>query len=176
MRISLPAFASLALPALLSLAAGCSGPKIAPPPTMGDLSGAWLLETEDLPVRFVTPAGDTLSLTVGREPLRLQQGKAVSDTSIVIDIAGLFVSGAMNLSKGRYDRTEAELVTGGAAAGTLAFRAQALSFTGTWNGQEFSGRVGVDLTRAGEDAAVLDPPRGWTLRRLESGGASDPLR
>ena len=162
-----PRRASLTLAVLLGLACGCSGPKIAPPPTMGDLSGAWLLETQDQPVRFVDSAGDTLSLTVGREPLRLQQGKAVSDTSLVIDMAGLFVSGAMSVSKGRYDRTEATFVTAGPSAGTLTFRAPALRFLGQWNGREFSGHFQVDEARAGKDAALLDPPRAWTLRRLD---------
>ena len=48
---------------VLVLTSGCSGPKTAPPPAMGDLSGAWLLKTESQPVRFVNSEGDTLTLT-----------------------------------------------------------------------------------------------------------------
>jgi hypothetical protein len=138
---------------------------------MGDLSGAWLLQTEGQPVRFVNSDGDTLSLTVGREPLMLRQGEAVSDTSIVIDVVGLFVSGAMHVSKGLDDRsTEAEFVTTGPSAGTLTFRAPALSFLGNWNGREFSGHFKIDEERAGKDITVLDPQRAWSLRRLDRGG------
>ena len=170
MRVPWPA--TVVFTALLCLASGCSGPKTAPPPAMGDLSGAWLFESEGGPVRFVDADGDTLALAVGSEPLMLRQGQAVSDTSIVIDLAGLFVSGGRDVSKGLGGNSEAEFVTKGPSAGTLTFRASALSFLGKWNGRGFAGHFELDEERAGKDVEVLDPRRAWTLRRLGGDGIS----
>jgi hypothetical protein len=140
---------------------------------MGDLSGPWLLETDGQPVRFVDSDGDTLTLAVGREPLMLRQGPAASDTSIVVEVAGLFVSGAMRDAKSMHGRpTEAELVTAGPSAGTLTIRASTLSFLGHWDGRAFSGHFRVDLARAGADVRTLDPQRAWTLRRLDRAGGT----
>lgn len=164
-NVRAPALAALVAATL----AACAGPRAAPPPPMGDLSGPWLLETDGRPVRFVGADGDTISLTVAREPLLLRQGAAVSDTSIAVEIAGLRVAGAMEVTKGIHGSHDAELVTGGAAAGRLTFLAPVLTFTGRWSDDAFTGEFQVDPERAGKHARLLDEPRAWTLRRMASG-------
>jgi len=154
---------------LALLAAACAAPKTAPPPSMGDLSGPWLLETEGRPVRFVTADGDTVALTVSNEPLLLQQGDAVSDTTVSLEIAGLRVAGAMEVSKGISRSPDAELVTAGPSAGTLTFFAPILSFEGQWNEKAFSGEYRIDVEQAGKNVVVLDAGRPFTLRRIGSG-------
>ena len=104
--------------------------------------------------------------------LTAPQGPAVSDTSVAVEMIGLFVSGATHMSKKIDGRaTVAEFVTAGPSEGTLSFEAPALSFEGTWDGREFSGHFRVDEERAGKDARALDPQQVWTLRRL-GGGAN----
>lgn len=152
----------------LTLAA-CAASRTAPAPPMGDLSGPWLLETAGEPVRFVNAQGDTTSLTVSREPLLLRQGKAVSDTSITLDIAGILVSGARKVSAGLRRKADAELVTAGTSKGRLTFFAPSLAFTGRWSEDGFVGEYRVDPAQAGRDIVVLDEPRAWSLRRLGSG-------
>jgi len=140
---------------------------------MGDLSGAWLLETAGRPVRFIDDHGDTVSLTVSSEPLLLRQGQAVSDTSIAIDVAGLLVSGSVNVSDRMNVRsTEGEFVTAGPSAGTLRFRGPALSFVGQWSDRGFSGHFDVDRESAGKNARPLDSKEAWTLRRLGNQGST----
>jgi hypothetical protein len=151
------------------IVAACAAPKTAPPPPMGDLSGPWLLETDARPVRFVNDRGDTVSLTVSNEPLLLRQGAAVSDTSVAVEIAGLRVAGAMEITKGVSGPKDAELVTAGPSAGTLSFFAPVLSFEGRWGEASFSGEYRIDPKQAGKDVVILDAGRSFTLRRIGSG-------
>lgn len=169
MRVNPLPTPALALIAAAGLAA-CAGPRTAPPPPMGDLSGPWLLETDGAPVRFVNADGDTMSLSVSNEPLLLRQGDAVSDTSVAVEIAGLRVAGAMEVTKGMHRAGDAELVTAGASAGRITFLAPVLTFSGRWGESSFSGEFRVDPKQAGKDAVVLDGPRTWTLRRMGTGG------
>ena len=89
----------------------------------------------------------------------------------VAAVGMILVSGVWNVPKSGHDRsTDAELVTAGPSAGTLTFHAPALTFLGHWSGQGFSGHFKIDPERAGKDATALDPPRAWTLRRLDRAG------
>ena len=160
--------AALVVPVALVVAA-CAGPKTAPPPSMGDLSGPWLLETDGRPLRFLTADGDTVSLTVPNEPLLLRQGGAVSDTSVAVEIAGVRVAGAMEVTKGMTRSQDAELVTAGASEGRLTFFAPILEFSGRWDRTSFSGEYRIDRKQAGKDVVVLDAKRSFTLRRMGTG-------
>jgi hypothetical protein len=136
---------------------------------MGDVSGAWLLETDGRPIRIVRGPADTVSVTVSREPLIVRQGEAVSDTSITLGIAGVVVVGGRGVAKGIHATADAELVTAGPLAGWLTFSAPMLVFQGKWTDGAFAGTFRVDRAQAGKDVVVLDAPREWRLRRIGAG-------
>lgn len=158
---------SAAAVAALALALGaCAVVRTAPPPPMGDVSGAWLLETDGRPIRIVRGEADTVTVTVSREPLVVRQGEAVSDSSITLAIAGVVVVGGRSVASGIRPGDDAELVTAGPMAGWLTFSAPMLSFQGKWTEDGFAGTYRVDRKQAGKDVVVLDAPREWRMRRI----------
>lgn len=158
-----------AVAALALVFGACATTGTAPPPPMGDVSGAWLLETDGQPIRIVRGEADTVTVTVSREPLVVRQGEAVSDTSITLGIAGVTVVGARGVANGIHSTADAELVTAGPLAGWLTFSAPMLSFQGKWTEGGFAGTYRVDRKQAGKDVVVLDAPREWRMRRIGGG-------
>ncbi len=156
---------ALAALAMLLLAVGCSTKQR--PPVPGEivrLGGPWRMEC-DGEIRVQREEGEPLPLTLGIVPLTLKVDGWATDSTVVLDVAGLSVSGAGRLPGDvRGLAVSGELFVTGAAKDSVIFRGQGLRWTGRLQGDEFVGTVGLDPEFSRKHSLRADGPSpDWRL-------------